>query len=290
MNSNYCLNTPKLQKVIFYFRKLLSLSYSESRAFFSLLIVCLMAIALMFFATIFLRIQPQSNLADTQKLDSLVLLLDAGNANTHYFMFNPNVLSTDSLVLLGFSRKVAERMDNYRSKGGVFRVKNDVRKIYGLGDELFLSVAAYIDLPDSIVRIPAKIEVIDINKANVDLLKMSPGIGDVLAGRIVKYRDMLGGFVSVDQLDEVYGLEGRALTNLKNKAFIGPGFLPRRININSATAEVLKTHPYIPAPLVEDIIRFRDLNGAIESEKLLVNFKSVDKGNFEKLILYLDFQ
>ena len=279
-----------MQKVIFYFKKLFSLTYSESRAFVSLLIVCLLALSLIFFATFALRVQPQTSQSDIQKLDSLVLLLEAGKADIRYFNFNPNTLPKDSLALLGLPEKVAERLDNYRTKGGVFHVKNDVKKIYGVNDELFLSVAAYIDLPDSIVKSPVKSESLDINKISADILKMQPGIGDVLAGRIVRYRDLLGGFVSPDQLDEVYGLEDKVLENLKKRSFVSPGFAPKRININQASAKALKSHPYITAQLADDIIRFREINGAIESEKLLISFKSVDKGNFEKLILYLDFQ
>jgi competence protein ComEA len=169
-------------------------------------------------------------------------------------------------------------------------VKTDVKKVYGLNDELFLNLATYIDLPDSIMKSPAKSQAIDINTANLDLLKMQPGIGDVLAGRIVKYRESLGGFVSLDQLDEVYGLEEKSLKNLKNRTYIGRDFVPRQVKVNSASVNALQSHPYITAPLAEDIVRFRELNGAIESEKLLVSFKSIDKDKFERLILYLDFQ
>jgi DNA uptake protein ComE-like DNA-binding protein len=237
-----------------------------------------------------LRLQPQTSQTDTQKLDSLVMLLEAEKSQISYFKFNPNTLPPDSLTLLGIPVKVAERLDNYRLKGGVFQVKDDVKKIYGLSDELYLTLATYIDLPDSIVVKPVKNQAIDINKVNVELLKMQPGIGDFLAGRIMKYRDLLGGFVSLDQLDEVYGLEDSVLKNLKSRSYISPDFVPRKIKLNSVSAEILQRHPYIPPPLAEDIVRFRELNGAIESEKLLVSFKSVDKGNFEKLILYLDFQ
>lgn len=225
-----------------------------------------------------------------QKLDSLVMLLEAGMSDIRYFNFNPNTLSTDSLILLGIPAKVAERMDNYRVKGGVFRVKDDVKKVYGLNDELFLNLEAYIDLPDSIPKSSVKNQAIDINKANAEFLKLQPGIGNVLAGRIIKYRDLLGGFVNLDQLDEVYGLEGSTLKNLKKRAYISPDFVPRKIMVNSESVKTMQSHPYITALLADDIIRFRELNGVIESEKLLVSFKSVDKDKFERLILYLDFQ
>jgi DNA uptake protein ComE-like DNA-binding protein len=85
-------------------------------------------------------------------------------------------------------------------------------------------------------------------------------------------------------------LEKPALDALKTRAFVQKDFIPERLKVNQATAEELMRHPYISRQLAEDIVRVREINGAIESEKLLVNFKSVDKGNFEKLISYLDFQ
>ena len=115
-------------------------------------------------------------------------------------------------------------------------------------------------------------------------------IGNVLAARIVKYRDLLGGFVNKNQLREVYGLQDIALGNLKSATFISSGFKPRLLKINRDSLEMLQNHPYISDKLAEDILRFREINSTIESEKVLANFISIDKSKFEKLILYLDFQ
>ncbi len=62
------------------------------------------------------------------------------------------------------------------------------------------------------------------------------------------------------------------------------------IRINHDDFDRLKRHPYISDQLAEDIIRYREINSSIESEKVLANFKSIDKRYFKKLILYLDFK
>ena len=67
-------------------------------------------------------------------------------------------------------------------------------------------------------------------------------------------------------------------------------FRSRKIKINALDREGLAKHPYISDKLAADIVRYREVNNRIESEKVLANFKSVDKSNFKKLILYLDFQ
>lgn len=116
------------------------------------------------------------------------------------------------------------------------------------------------------------------------------GINNLIASRIVRFRSALGGFVTKDQYTEVYDITPEALKSLRSSIIIVDGFKPELIRISSATKDELVRHPYISKELAESIIRFRDINNKIDSEKVLANFKSVDKSNFKKLILYLDFQ
>ncbi|MCK5702475.1 MAG: helix-hairpin-helix domain-containing protein [Cyclobacteriaceae bacterium] len=253
------------------------------------------ALILLFSPNIVIRQNRSVDPADIKKLDSLVAILENDELpNTHHtlFLFNPNEISPDSLMLLGFPKKVAERLINYRSKGGRFYIKMDVKKIYGITDQLMGDIYTFINLLDSTSRDHLKKteQKFDLNYANVNQLKKVSLIGDVLANRIVKYRDLLGGFVNMDQLDEVYGLSEMAKKHLKSITFISTKFKPHLIKINRDQADVILRHPYISFQLAEDIIRFREINSTIESEKVLAHFKSIDKSKFEKLIPYLDFQ
>lgn len=269
------------------------MSYAETKGFLILLIVSVLALLMIFFPKNLIRSSAQIDPGDVKKLDSLVALMkrnEMSNPSETLFTFDPNVLPLDSLILVGFPEKIAQRLHNYRAKGGRFFIRADVKKIYGMSEELYLSIEPYILLPDSIVTVSKKNSRIDINAVADFQLEEIPGIGRILAGRIIKYRQLLGGFISLKQLDEVYQLEKPALDALKTRAFVQKDFIPERLKVNQATAEELMRHPYISRQLAEDIVRVREINGAIESEKLLVNFKSVDKGNFEKLISYLDFQ
>ncbi len=278
-----------LKKIIFYLSHKLTLSYSETRSFLALLMICLVAIFVIIFSKRIIQSQDHVDLHEIKRLDSLVALFD-NPAGITLFAFDPNALPVDSLKLLGFPVKIAERLDNYRSKGGEFFVKKDIKKIYGLNEEFYHGIEAYILLPDSLNRSMSENLNLDINKANVKSLSIIDGIEDRVANRIVRYRELLGGFINKNQLDEVYELEGAALINLKKQVYITSTFKPRKIKVNQATEEEMIRHPYISRQLAEDIVMFRDINGAIDSEKLLADFKSVDKSNFQKLILYLDFQ
>jgi competence protein ComEA len=284
-----------LDKIYHFFNSLLKLSHSEARGFVGLLIVSVILLILMFFPEIVIRNKASVDPLEVMQLDSLVSILagdELKNTDKTLFTFNPNVISQDSLELLGFPKTVANRLINYRSKGGKFYKKEDVKKIYGVTDQLMDNIYSFINLPEFASKSSKNqlTQKLDLNSASVDQLKKVPMIGAALAARIVNYRSLLGGFVSKNQLEEVYGLSDIALRNVKSATFINSGFIPMRLKINHDSLKVLQNHPYISDPLAEDIVRFREVNTTIESEKVLVNFKSIKKSKFEKLILYLDFQ
>lgn len=206
------------------------------------------------------------------------------------FLFDPNSCPVDSLILLGFPQRLAERLVNYREKGGRFMVKDDVQKVYGVNEELMNTLRNFIDLPLSVDTASKILNRVNINTATIEQLKEINMIGDVLANRIIKYKKLLGGFIHEDQLLEIYGLTEPALSNLTSLAFVAIDFKPTMIKVNHADVKELMKHPYISNQLAEDLIRYREINSSIASEKVLINFKSIDKSNYEKLILYLDFQ
>lgn len=284
-----------MDKIYQFISGLLNLSYYEARGFVGLLIVSVIALILMFFPEIVIRKKSTVDPANVKQLDSLVAILSAeelSEVKQTLFTFDPNFIAEDSLILLGFPKSVATRLINYRSKGGRFIIKQDVKKIYGVSDQLIEAIYSFIDLPETLSKSSENIpnQRFDINKARVDQLKKVSMIGDMFAARIVNYRNSLGGFVSKNQFEEVYGISDLALKNLNSIVYISSGFQPRRVKINLDSFEVLRSHPYISDPLAEDILRFRKINDTIGSEKVLINFKSIDKSKFEKLILYLDFR
>ena len=282
-----------MEKLIQFFQKLLSLSHAETKGFIKLLAVCLLAIALLYLPRHLFRGEIKPTAEDVRILDSLANELQ--RKTNHYeeadlFNFNPNTVSADSLVLLGFEEDIALRIEKYRDKGGRFLIKSDLKKIYGLGEVDYMRIANLIDLPDSLPTNATKDIPWNLNNVTPTELERKPVIGRALANRIVKYRELLGGYITEDQLDEVYEISEEALTELKESSYVAADFRPRMIRVNHDAQEVLKSHPYISDVLARDMIRFREINATIESEKVLASFKSIDKSSFEKLILYLDFR
>jgi len=283
-----------LDKIAKFFQKLLSLSHAESKGFVKLLIICIVALALLYIPRYLQRSNRQITAEELKSLDSLVNLLEARSERKEsvaLFRFDPNRISLDSLLLLGLDQSVSQRLIKYRDKGGRFTEREDLKMIYGLSEVFYDRVFQFIDLPAN-VSVPRSGHVatsLNINNVLPQQLQSIPMIGEVLSNRIVKYRDALGGYISEDQFDEVYGLSPDAADNLRKLTFVDPNFKPKLLNINEDSLVVLKRHPYISDALAEDIVRFREINSIIKSEKVLSNFKSLDKSTFEKLILYLDF-
>ena len=113
---------------------------------------------------------------------------------------------------------------------------------------------------------------IDINRADSAQLLPLPGIGPVFASRLVKYRDLLGGYASVDQLYEVYGISQETVDGIANRIFIDTTAV-NMLDLNSATFRELLRHPYLEYEDVKAIVNYRDFAGAIQSiQELLDNY------------------
>lgn len=130
---------------------------------------------------------------------------------------------------------------------------------------------------------------IDINRADSAQLLPLPGIGPVFAGRIIKYRSLLGGFVSVEQLGEVYGIPVEAIQKIRNQVYIDSSAI-RKIHIDSASFRALLRHPYLEYEDVKALIEYRDFKGDINSiHELKINHILQDS-TLNKIDVYFDYR
>lgn len=215
--------------------------------------------------------------------------------------FNPNNIDYQGLLALGLSGRVAQRIINYRKKGGKFLIKQDFKKIYGLSERQFDLLKPYIDLPDIIESttekpVPARRppgshkkigELFDLNKADTTQFKSIYGIGSKLSARIIKFRDRLGGFITVEQLGEVYGLSEEVLKAVKKRGFISAGFRPELIDINTANTDSISKHPYISYKMAMQIVKYRAQHGIFDNLKQLMNIHMIDEQKYKKINPYL---
>ena len=208
------------------------------------------------------------------------------NKSPAYFPFDPNTATTEELILLGFDERLAQRIDNYRRKGGVFKTRQDMLKIYGMDTAHFERLIRYVVIarkpddnrPSQLKGVPGtrattpfsgdgtwkKREAdqpFDINLADTARLEAVRGIGEKLSRRIIKYRSSLGGFVRIGQLGEVFGLDSVAMQELMQFAFVAPDFLPDRIDVNTASEKMLEAHPYLSRQEARMIVAYRFQHG-----------------------------
>lgn len=127
---------------------------------------------------------------------------------------------------------------------------------------------------------------IDLNRADSSELIRLPGIGPVFAGRIVKYRELLGGYHRHQQLKEVYGLPEETVGLLQEKVFIDTAAV-RKLDLQTATFRQLLRHPYLGYEEVRTIVRYRDLMGGISSINELIDNELITDSLWVKIAPYL---
>lgn len=217
------------------------------------------------------------------------------------FPFDPNQLSPEGWARLGIREKTIHTILNYLSKGGRFRSPQDLEKIYGLRKDEVERLLPFVfikEVPNE--KAYAKTEraqsrlypskqatrVVDINSADsLDLLPL-PGIGPSLAGRIINFRKRLGGFHTVTQVAETFGLADstfqkiRPFLLLENEAV-------KKININLATVDELKAHPYIRYQLANPIIAYRNQHGPFKKTGDLLKIMIISDEVFQKIAPYI---
>lgn len=196
-----------------------------------------------------------------------------------------NEITQEDLKLLGINNKVTSNILKYLEKGGRFHQKADLKKIYNMDErsyELIIANTLWESQPANIVndtsngfsKTPAPNPVkekFDINTADTSALVSIKGIGSKLALRIIKYRDLLGGFVNIGQLREVYGLSDFAIVELNSHTFIRENFRPKTIPINHAQLELLSSHPYLGNKKSKVIYNY------LKNHSKLVNFEEFQK-------------
>lgn len=215
------------------------------------------------------------------------------------FAFDPNTASLAQFDSLGFPEFLAQRIHNYRSKNGKFRVKTDLLKLYGMDTAFYNQVAPYILLPDQQVAAnpkketpktvvaESKPEKFDLNLADSTQLTKIYGIGAKLSARIINYRNRLGGFISITQLQEVYGLDSTVINRLEKKYFVDTAFQPKRIILNQASEKELGSHPYIKYPLAKAITTYRFQHGNFSSLEDVKKIALIDETFYNKMLPYL---
>ena len=209
------------------------------------------------------------------------------------FFFDPNTIGITEWLKLGLTEKQAAVIEKYKSKGGKFRKPEDLKKIYVLSDEMKEKLLPYIviakEKDNDFKTIVEKPLILDINSADSGDFEELRGIGPARAARIVKYREQLGGYISIDQVAEVYNLPDSVYQEIKPHLILKEVNI-KKLNLNEADYETLKKHPYIKGKIAGALIKWRGYNGRFESLDQLKEIKPMNELQLERLKPYISIE
>ncbi len=221
------------------------------------------------------------------------------------YPFNPNFITDYKGYKLGMSVQEIDRLLAFRKENKYVNSPQEFQNVTKISDSLLKIIAPYFKFPDWVnakkdskdfkkfsntaFAKKEKIVFIDINKASQEDLIKIYGIGEAISLRILKQKESLGGFVSMEQMNDVWGLSPEVVENLNThfKVLVLPNL--KKIDINNASLKELSQFPYFKYPLAKQIVTFRSMNGDIKNVEDLIKIKGfpVEKANI--IGLYLDF-
>lgn len=296
-------------KDFFYYTK------SERRVILLLLAVALLLLGIWAVMEYLRPVEVPVTLSESEEIDSFLANLEEqekirkshtpkNEISVVLQPFDPNTADSVLLRQLGLPVYIVRNILKYRAKGGVFRSPESFSRIYGLKEEVYQKLKPYItiaplvsvshvrtdtfrQLKDTIPYIPKYEEgtIVDLNKADTSILKRIPGIGSTLARMIVVYRQRLGGFYDVSQLQEVphVGVE-------LNKWFVVTPAGLHKIQVNSASLDKLRSHPYMDFYKAKAIMEYRRKRGKIKGLSQLSMFEEFTEKDLKRLSPYLTFE
>ena len=220
------------------------------------------------------------------------------------FYFDPNTLSPEGWQKLGLRDKTISTIQHYVSKGGKFRRPADIGKIWGLHDDEVQRLMPFVRIQSETAPVYSgkknytstpyvnpkySNKPVDINIADTITFTELPGIGSRLASRIVKFRDKLGGFFRIEQVAETYALPDSTYQKIKGRLVLRDPSL-KHININTATMEELKAHPYIRYGLANAIVQYRTQHGPFSAASEIRKIMTVTDEIYNKVLPYLSVE
>lgn len=238
--------------------------------------------------------------------DNKTEINNASSTVPQYFTFNPNNLDVENWKKLGLNDKQIRTIKNYEAKGGQFRTKEDVKKMYCIKAEQYAQLEPYINIPSKPTpnyqprttnytqptnnsqprTTNSKLStIVELNSADSAYLTKVKGIGAFYAKAIIKYRQQLGGFAFKEQLMEIWKFDQEKFNAVKDYIIVDESEI-KKININTCTSEQLK-HPYISWNIANAIVNYRKQHGKYKKIEEIKNTDLVDDETYRKIVVYL---
>ncbi|MBN8566575.1 MAG: helix-hairpin-helix domain-containing protein [Flavobacteriales bacterium] len=218
------------------------------------------------------------------------------------YPFNPNFISDVKGYRLGMSVEELDRLYAFRKQNKYVNSAKEFQSVTGVSDSLLATISPYFKFPDWVnqpkkeyVKIENKISnvkpktKIDINLATQEDLIKVYGIGPALSERILKQREVLGGFVSMEQLDFVWGLNPDVIENVNKSFAVVSTSGIKKIKINDLSIKELSKFPYFNYTIAKEIVTYRSMKGDIQNIEDLTKINGFPVEKLKFIALYLEF-
>lgn len=225
------------------------------------------------------------------------------NSKTEYslFQFDPNTADSATLVKLGIRSYIASNILKFRNKGGKYRTIESFAKTYGLSNEKFEELKPYINIETIDVTI-AKTDslssntkaaktfsgTLELNTADTSSLMQIKGIGRGYARAIVRFRAQAGGYVNKQQLLELPHMTQERYNSIE-AFFTVDNSLVQPINVNIASVDRLRAHPYLNFYQAKALYELRRKKGKLKNIDELKHLEEFDHQTINKIQPYLKF-
>ena len=218
------------------------------------------------------------------------------------YPFNPNFITDFKGYQLGMSLPEIDRLLAYRKQNKFVNSAAEFQSVTKVSDSLLKAISPYFKFPDWVnnkksnfqsfaktdFRKPEKISIIDINQATKEDLMKVNGIGDKISDRILEQKQKYGAFVSMEQMNDIWGLSPEVVEKLKVSFMVSTTANCKKINVNNASIKELSQFPFFKYQLAKDIVTYRSMNGDIRIEDLS-KIKGFPVDKIKIIALYLEF-
>lgn len=223
------------------------------------------------------------------------------NRKPRIYPFNPNFITDFKGYRLGMSVAEIDRLLAFRKQDKYVNSAREFQQVTKVSDALLLEIAPYFKFPDWVAKSrrfnkrdfgagkKEKIVVTDINEATQDDLVKIYGIGPALSRRILKQRELLGGFVDMQQMNDVWGLPAEVIDELRQRFAVLSAPNVKKVAVNDASLKELTAFPYFRYQVAKSIITYRSMNGSIRNADDLIKIPDFPVDNIKIISLYLEF-
>lgn len=220
------------------------------------------------------------------------------------YPFNPNYITDYKGYKLGMTIDEIDRLHAYRKKGKFVNSAQEFQQVTQVSNAFLAKISPYFKFPDWVKNknsgtsekfhkfLPKeKVKIVqkDINTASKEDLIAVYGIGEKLADKILQEKEKFGGFVSMEQLQFIWGISAEAIVDLEKRFAVKSQNGVIKIAINDLSQKELAKFPYFNYALAKEIVVYRTMNNGIKNIDDLTKIKGMPNEKINIIALYLDF-